>query len=168
MRQIILNLAVSLDGFIAGPRGEYDWCLTDDDYGMTAFLESVDSLLIGRKSYEIVLEYGPPYPEKTNFVFSRTLKNSPFKNVVIVPDDVALFAGSLKKQSGKNIWLFGGGEIIQELYDHDLIDEWVLSIHPVLLGDGIPLIKKGSRKNLKLKNSIRYPSGLIQCTYQKQ
>ena len=167
MRILILNLAVSLDGFIAGPNGEYDWCFTDADYGMTEFMESIDSLLIGRKSYEIIIKYGPPYPGKKNFVFSRTLKNSPYENVVIVQNDPAGFADELKKQDGKNIWLFGGGDIIQELYDHDLIDEWVLSIHPVLLGKGIPLIKRENRKNLKLKNSISWPSGLLQCTYSK-
>lgn len=166
MRKIVLNLAVSLDGFIAGPNGEYDWCLTDADYGMTEFLASTDTVLMGRKSYDIFAEYGEPYADKKIFVFSRTLKETPYKNVVIVKDDVAGTARSLRQEPGKDIWLYGGNEIIQQLYDQDLIDEWVLSIHPVLLGEGIPLIKKG-RRNLKLVNTVPWPSGLVQCTYQR-
>lgn len=168
MRKIVLNLAVSLDGFIAGPNGEYDWCLTDADYGMTEFLASTDTVLMGRKSYEIFAAYGDTFPDKKIFVFSRTLKSSPYENVVFVADDVTGTTKALKQQKeGKNIWLYGGNEIIQQLCDQELIDEWVLSIHPVLLGDGIPLLKKGPRKNLKLVNTVPWPSGLVQCSYQR-
>lgn len=166
MRKVILNLAVSLDGYIAGPNGEYDWCLTDNDYGMTDFLSSVDAILMGRKSYEIVVSYSAPYPDKKVFVVSNTLKSSPFKNVVIQPDDVGGFVKALKQSDGKNIWLFGGGQLIETLYDLDLIDHWVLSIHPVVLGSGIPLVNSRKRLNLQLQDTVSYPSGLVQCTYQ--
>lgn len=168
MRKIILNLAVSLDGYIAGPKGEYDWCLTDDDYGMTSFLESVDTLLIGRKTFDLLIEYGDPYPDKTNYVFSTRLKNSDYKNVTIVNEDIISFADKLRKQDGKNIWLFGGAQIAYPLYDQNMIDQMVLSVHPVLLGGGIPLFRPGYRRNLKLTDCTRYPSGLVQLTYSKE
>lgn len=166
MGKIILNLAVTLDGYIAGPNGEYDWCLTDADYGMTNFLKSVDCLLMGRKTYDLVLQYGPPYPEKTIYVFSRTLKKPDFDNVVIVDKNIPSFIYSLKRTSQKNSWLFGGAEIIYLLSNHGLIDEMVLSVHPVLLGNGIPLFKNEVRRNLMLTDLTQYPSGLVQLTYQ--
>ncbi|MBA4053794.1 MAG: dihydrofolate reductase [Marivirga sp.] len=168
MRKIILNLAVSLDGYIAGPNGEYDWCLTDADYGMTDFLSSVDATLMGGKSYRLLLEYGPPYPEFINYVFTRTEKSSPYTNVELLSNDIPSFVTKLKKKDGKNIWLFGGAEIIHILRTHDLIDELILSVHPVLLGDGLSLFKKlKARKQFKLVDSITYPSGLVQITYKK-
>ncbi len=76
MRKVILNLAVSLDGFIEGPNGEFDWCFADQDYGMINFMNRIDSIYIGRKSYELVLQMEKnPYPDKLKYVFSRTLKN---------------------------------------------------------------------------------------------
>jgi dihydrofolate reductase len=168
MRKVVLNLAVTLDGYIAGPNGEYDWCLTDDDYGMTDFLKSVDATLMGGKSYRLIVEYGPPYPEFTNYVFSRTETQTSFPNVQFVQDDIPEFVQSLKHQKGKNIWLFGGSEIIHPLIQQDLVDEMMLSIHPVLLGDGVPLFKKlDERKSLRLSDSITYPSGLVQLIYKK-
>ena len=87
--KIVLNFAVYPDGFIAGPNGEYDWCFTDADYGMTDFLKSIDSTLMGGKSYRLVAEYGPPYPEFTNYVFTRTEKELPYLNVRLVSDDIS-------------------------------------------------------------------------------
>lgn len=168
MRKIILNLAVSLDGFIAGPNGEYDWCLTDHDYGMTDFLNSVDATLMGRKTYEVVLPYGHPYPTLTNYVFSNTLKTSEFPNVVFVTEDISPFVKKIKDKPGKNIWLYGGGEIIDALMQDNLVDEFVLSVHPLLLGSGIALFKKQDHRiHFKLKDSIKYPSGLVQLIYTK-
>lgn len=168
MRKIILNLAVSLDGYIAGPNGEYDWCLTDNDYGITNFLKTVDATIMGRKTYELILQFGPPYPELTNYVFSRSSKTSDYQNVVFVNDDIPLFAEKIKKESGKNIWLYGGAEIIDPLLNVNLVDELVLSVHPILLGDGIPLFKKQNhRTSFKLSDVIKYPSGLVQMIYNK-
>jgi dihydrofolate reductase len=168
MRKVVLNLAVSLDGYIAGPNGEYDWCFTDDDYGMTEFLNSVDATLMGGKSYRIVTKYGPPYPEFTNYVFTRTEKETPYQNVVLTSEDIPDFVRSLKTKKGKNIWLFGGSEIIHPLLQEDLVDEMMLAIHPILLGRGIPMFKNlDERKTLQLSDSITYPSGLVQLIYKK-
>lgn len=168
MRKIILNLAITLDGFIAGPNGEYDWCFTDADYGMADFLDSVDTTLIGGKSYRLLQQYGPPYPEFTNYVFTRTEKDNPYLNVKLVSEDIPTFAKRLKKEKGKNIWLFGGAEIAQSLLEADLIDELMLSVHPILLGNGLPLFRKtNDRKEFILLQSIPYPTGLVQLIYKK-
>jgi len=168
MRKIILNLAVTLDGFIAGPNGEYDWCYTDADYGMTDFLNSIDTTIMGGKSYRLLLQYGPPYPEFTNYVFTRTEKNNPYSNVVLVSEDIPSFVTQLKQERGKNIWLFGGAEITHSLRECDLIDTLMLSIHPILIGDGLPLFRKlNDRKNFTLADIISYPTGLVQLVYKK-
>jgi len=168
MRNVVLNLAVTLDGYIAGPNGEYDWCFTDADYGMTNFLKSVDATVMGGKSYRLMIHYGPPYPEFTNYVFSRTEKETPFKNVVFVPDNIPTFVKHLKQKSGKNIWLFGGSEIIHPLLQENLVDEMILSVHPILLGGGLPLFKKlAERKIFQLADTITYPTGLVQLIYKK-
>jgi dihydrofolate reductase len=168
MRKLVLNLAVSLDGYIAGPNGEYDWCFTDDDYGMTDFLKSVDATIMGGKSYRLVAEYGQPYPEFTNYVFTRTSGESPYNNVVFVSEDIPGFVRSLKQQKGKNIWLFGGGEIIHPLIQENLVDELMLAIHPILLGAGLPLFKNlDERKKLRLSDTITYPTGLVQLIYKQ-
>ena len=169
MRKIVLNLAISLDGFIAGPNGEYDWCFTDADYGMTEFMKSVDSTIMGGKSYRLLLDYGSPYPDLTNYVVTRTERENPYPNVVFVQENVSSFVEDLKSKNGKNIWLFGGAEITQLLLEHDLVDVLMLAVHPIVLGDGIRLFGKSiSRKNFELADSIRYPSGLVQLIYNKK
>jgi dihydrofolate reductase len=168
MRKLVLNVAVSLDGLIAGPNGEYDWCLTDDDYGMTDFLKSIDATIMGGKSYRLMKEYGPLYPEFTNYVFTNTEKTTPYENIVFVAEDIPEFVRSLKIKRGKNIWLFGGSEIIQPLIQHDLVDEMILAIHPLLLGGGRPLFKElDERKTFRLSDTITYPTGLVQLIYKK-
>jgi dihydrofolate reductase len=168
MRKIILNLAVSLDGFIAGPNGEYDWCLTDADYGMTEFLQSVDCTLMGRKTFDLLAEFGDPFKHLIHHVFSKTIRESGISNVRLVSDDLLAYTKNLTRQPGKNIWLFGGSEIIDLLLQENLVDEFILSVHPVLLGDGIPLFKRrDERKGLKLIDAKPYPSGLVQLIYSK-
>ena len=168
MRKLVLNLAVSLDGYIAGPNGEYDWCFTDDDYGMTDFLKSVDATIMGGKSYRVVAEYGQPYPDLTNYVFTRRSGESPYNNIVFVSEDIPDFVRALKQKKGKNIWLFGGSEIIHPLMEENLVDELMLAIHPVLLGAGLPLFRHfDERKALRLSDTITYPSGLVQLIYKQ-
>ncbi|WP_374948931.1 dihydrofolate reductase family protein [Mucilaginibacter sp.] len=168
MRKIILNLAVSLDGFIEGPNGEYDWCLTDQDYGMGDFLENVDTIFIGRKSYDMISADTSMLPVEKIYVFSDTLADeSRNPNVQLVPS--AKFnevVNDVINQPGKNIWLFGGAQIVSELLNKGLINTLVLSIHPIILGDGKPLFKNiTERVELILLDQQAYPSGLLQATY---
>ena len=167
MRNIILNVAVTLDGCIAGPNGEYDWCFTDQDYGLKEFTSRVDATLMGRKTFEVLLHEGQEtFSGMRNYVFSKTLSPSSNKLVTIVSEDVPFFVSKLKNEDGKGVWLFGGGELIQTFLEGDLIDEMILSIHPIILGNGIPLFPKSNkRREYKMTECKTYPTGLVQVAY---
>lgn len=169
MRKIILGLAVSLDGFIEGPNGEYDWCFTDQDYGMTEFYKRIDSLFIGRRSYELLLTLGddamPGFPKLKEYVFSTTMKDAK-PGVIIINDDIKKNIEKIKHEPGKDIWLFGGASLTSSLLNLDLVDEMSLAIHPIILGSGKPLfsdIKK--RIPLNLIDTKTYSSGLVTMVY---
>lgn len=166
MRKLILNLALSLDGFIEGPRGEYDWCFTDLDYGMTRFLSHIDAIFFGRKSFELVSPMGPnAYPGLTRYVFSKTLESA--EGAIIICDEPKRNVERIKRMKGKDIWLFGGAELTNSLMELDLVDELQLCVHPIILGDGKPLFKSSDqRKNLKLISAKTYPTGLVQLFYR--
>jgi dihydrofolate reductase len=166
MRKVILNLAVTLDGYIEGPNGEYDWCFTDQDYGMSAFHERIDTILMGAQSFKMLIGFGAPYPEYKLVVASSLLDAHNFKNVTVVRDDIGGFVRKLIDEPGKDIWLWGGAKLFQSLLEHKLVHELMLSVHPILLGSGLqlyPALK--NRKVLKLTNSIMYSSGLVQLYY---
>ncbi len=168
MRKVILNLAVSLDGFIEGPRGEYDWCFTDQDYGMTKFLSRVDAVFFGRKSYELVCPMGPnAYPDLTRYVFSRTLTVA--EGSIIIAKDLKRNVDEIKRMKGKDIWLFGGAELTNSLLALDLVEEALLSVHPVVLGGGKPLFSESNKRlKLKLTETKTYSTGLVQLSYKFQ
>jgi len=170
LRRVILNLAVSLDGYIAGPKGEYDWCFVDEDYGMTDFFKTIDATLMGGKTYRQIVSAGERlYPVKTNYVCTRNPDQPNSQNLVFISDHAAEFVQKLKIESGKNIWLCGGSEIIDILLKADLIDEMMLSIHPLILGGGLPLFKNQDRRiSFKLTGCVNYRSGLVQATYERK
>jgi dihydrofolate reductase len=169
MRKIILGLAVSLDSFIEGPNGEYDWCLTDQDYGMSEFFKRIDTVFIGRKSYELTQSMGEAatsgFPKLNSYVFSTTLKEVK-DDAVIVNGDLKTEVNKIKRQPGKDIWLFGGASLLSSFLNEGLIDEYWLSVHPVILGGGKPLFTDVKAKiNLKLAESKTYSSGLVSLKY---
>jgi dihydrofolate reductase len=103
MRKVILNLAVSLDGFIEGPNGEFDWCFVDQDYGMTDFVKQVDAIFFGRKSYELTLQMGSnPYPNMTKYVFSRRLNS--VDRATLINSKVSERVEEIRRQRGMDIW----------------------------------------------------------------
>lgn len=166
MKKILLNVAVSLDGFIEGPNGEYDWCFNDQDYGLTPFFKGLDSIFMGRKSYEVSTKTADVNPWKgiTTYVFSRTMDKSPSDDVKVVRgmDDVQ----SIIDQPGKDIWLFGGAELTTAFLNAGLIDELWLSVHPIVLGAGKPLFQNiDGRKHMKLVESKTYDTGLVSLKY---
>lgn len=167
MKKIKLNVAVSLDGLIEGPNGEYDWCFTDQDYGMKEFLDSVDTVLFGRKSYQLLVkDFSDYYPDKTKYVFSRTINS--FPNAEVFSENMLEEIYRIKNQPGKDIFLFGGAEIITQLLNADLIDEMHLAVHPIILGKGKALFQNIiERKQFSLINSIKYDTGLVQLIYKK-
>jgi len=169
MRKIILQLAVSLDGFIEGPNGEFDWCFTEHDYGMSAFFKRIDSTFMGRKSYELALkmadEIPAGFPKFKEYVFSNTLKQAK-EGVTIIKGDIKKEVEKIRNEKGKDIWLFGGAELISSLINLKLVDEIMLAIHPVVLGAGKPLFKEiKDRTWLTLTDHRIYPDGLVFLTY---
>lgn len=168
MRKIILGLAVSLDRFIEGPNGEYDWCFTDEDYGMTDFMKQIDSIFMGIKSYELAssLEGENPWSGIKTYVFSNTLKQVP-DNMQLVSGDIASEVMKIKHAPGKDIWLFGGASLTSSLLNSGLVDELWLSIHPILLGSGKPLFQGVTgRIKTKLLDTKTYSSGLVSLKYE--
>lgn len=166
MRKVVYNCAVSLDGFIEGPNGEFDWCMTDQDYGMGVFMERIDAVLYGRKSYELVLKMGQPFgKEHEHYVFSTTLTEAA-KNVTLIKDKVSEQVRALKAAPGKDIWLFGGADLAGSLMNEGLVDELSLAVHPIVLGQGKPLFTNvQQRVQYKLEGAKTYDTGLIMVTY---
>lgn len=169
MRKVILGLAVSLDGFIEGPNGEFDWCFTDQDYGMTDFFKNVDTIFIGRKSYEVAQSMGdeamPGFPKLKEYVFSTTLKKVK-EGAVLIKTNIKKEVEKIKAKKGKDIWLFGGASLTSALINLGLVDEVWLSVHPIILGGGKPLFSDiNKRIHLKLVNSKTYSTGLVSLIY---
>lgn len=171
MRKIKLFIAQSLDGFIARADGQVDWLFTDDDYGYHEFYASIDTTLMGRRTYEELAAFGGdfPYPEKTNFVLTRNPELTNNSDVTFISVDAVTFVNKLKAQEGGDIWLIGGGQLNAGLLNAGLIDEMILSVHPIILGEGIPLFAHGTGEaHFQLLGGQVFPSGLVQFTYQYQ
>ena len=168
MRKIILNLAVSLDGFIEGANGEFDWCFVDQDYGMTDFFNRIDTIFIGRKSYELISSMeGRSFPTFKSYVFSNTL-DIDNEEITVIKGDIVPQVIEIKNQKGKDIWLFGGSNLLTDFINFNLVDEMQISIHPILLGQGKPLfLNIEGRKKWVLKNVKTYNTGLVQVFYEK-
>lgn len=170
MRQVVLFIASSLDGYIAKTNGDIDWLFTDQDYGYSDFFALVDTVLMGRRTYEQILAFGEyPYVGTQGFVFSRTCSEERDKNVNFISSDLTNFIEGLKSGTGKDIWLVGGASIIQLCLQHDLIDKFVISIHPVILGDGIPLFRAPLPiRDLNFQHCQSFDTGLLQLTYVRR
>ncbi|GBE29671.1 MAG TPA: dihydrofolate reductase [Bacteroidetes bacterium] len=174
MRNVSLYIATSLDGKIAGKDGELDWLSylpneLKSDYGYKAFMARVDTILMGRKTWDQVLSFGGtyPYPGLKGYVFSREKHKSKIKSVKYLSDDPAQFVNKLKAKSGKTIWLIGGAELVSELLAADLIDEIILTIVPVILGTGIPLFHQHPEQWYDLTKSESFDNGFVQMTYTR-
>jgi dihydrofolate reductase len=159
MRKVIYGGAMSLDGFIAGPNGEYDWIVMDPDIDFAAQMARFDTFLIGRKTFEAMRRMGdaaPPAPGIRNIVFSRTLRPEDCPQATL-SDDAERVVADLRKKPGKDIALFGGGELFRSLLAAGLVDEVGVAVIPVLLGGGIPLLPSpAGRARLRLKTHRVY------------
>ncbi len=174
MRPLIYYAATSLDGFIAGPNDEIDWLFTDGDYGFREFFDSLDTIITGRKTWDISKTFEEiPFKDKDIVVFSRSgceihsrSKENSLDKLGQINDPVDL-TKRLLAMKGSNIWLLGGGDIAGQLANAGLISDLVVSIHPIFIGSGIPLFAGlDKRLRLELLKCEPFPSGLLQITYK--
>lgn len=167
MRRVIFFVATSLDGYIAGPDEEVDWLFHDQDYGFAEFLNSIDTVLMGRKTYDFMVRQGQDsYEGKRNYVFSCSDRDIDTPNVTWVTEEPAPFIRRLREEPGGDIWLVGGGRIFANLLQRGGVDELILAVHPLVLGEGIPLFPGRSlRVDLALRDAKVYDSGLVMLHY---
>lgn len=177
-RKIILDLAITLDGFIEGKNGEVDWCIMDTEMEFTKFLNEIDTILYGRKSYDLWGQYIPQdeasdnekeiwelIHSKEKYVFSKTKKNTD-NQAIFINENILEEVNKLKNKPGKDIWLYGGSSLLKTFINLGLVDEFRLSIHPVILGEGKQLfIDIKQRFNLKMVKTRTFSSGVVQLIY---
>ena len=166
-KRLRYQVAVSLDGFIATPEGGYDWIVGDPTIDFTALVGQFDTAVAGRKTYDLMVSQGQSGMPGIDFVvFSRTLAPMEKPGLRIVGDDPGRVVKALKNGKGKDIWLFGGGELFRTLLDAGVVDTVELAVMPVLLGSGIPVLPPGASAKLVLSDVKRLPeSGIVVLAY---
>lgn len=170
-RKVILYIATSLDGYIAKPNDDLGFLSIvqkeGEDYGYTDFINSVDTVILGRKTYDWVMTQVPesPHADKNSYVITRTSRPGIGKTT-FYSGDLATLILKLKNEKGENIFIDGGAEIVNELLKHNLIDEFIISVIPVLVGNGTKLFNDGRpEQKLVLVKSKTFDTGLIQLHY---
>jgi dihydrofolate reductase len=173
-RKIIVNAGTSADGFIARPDGDIDWLTSRPKpagfYDMAAFTASIDTKVLGRKTYEKSLALGAKFDGRTKtYVFSTHPPATAVPGVEFVSEPVPSFAQRLRTAPGRNIWMMGGGSVIASFLDAGAIDELIICVAPVLIGEGVPLIAARHRHiPLKLLSSRQFDDGVVQLHYEVQ
>lgn len=175
MRKVTFGGANSFDNYFARKDDSVDWLIWTDEVStiMAEFWKSIDTVVMGRKTYEAALRMGVgggAFPGMKNYVFSRTMKQSPkkkVKNLEIISEDAAEFVRKLKAEEGKDICVMGGGLLAKSLFEADLIDEIGFNIHPVLLGSGIPIFHEMDHQiDLELLECRGLKNGCVMVTYR--
>lgn len=178
MKKVILDLAVTLDGFIEGPNGEIDWCIMDDDMDFDGFLSGIDTIFYGRVSYDAWGNFQPDAQadqlelnlwkevhSKDKFVFSSQIRED--ERATFIHSDIVEKVGEIKSRDGKDIWLYGGASLIQTFIQLDLVDIYRISVHPTVLGSGKPLFEDlQNRIELRLLKTNVFKSGVVQLIYE--
>ena len=171
-RKIIVHIATSADGYIARPDGNIDW-LTNRPaprgfYGLPKFTQTVDAKIVGRKTFDLSVKLGAHFSARdVHYVFSRQPAPRPLPaGVRFVTQSIGDFAKEMRAEAGKNIWMMGGGEIIASFLDEGAIDEFVISVVPTFIGEGIPLIApRHLEVPLRLRSTKKFPDGVVQLHY---
>ena len=171
-RKVIVHIGTSADGYIARTDGDLEWLTSrpkpEGFYGMSAFMKSIDTKLLGRKTYDMSLRMGAKFDSKSRtIVFSRHAPPADAPSgVEFVSGAIGPFVSRLREQPGKDIWLMGGGEIIASFLAAQAIDEFVISVVPIFIGDGIPLIaRRHLHVPLSLRSTERFEDGVVQLRY---
>lgn len=173
MRPLLLYVALSLDGYIAGRNDELSWLPPlnpENDFGHAEFMKIIDACLMGRRTFDVVEAMNEPTlnPGTINYVFTTRPGTSRYENVRFVTDDPVAFTAQLKQQAGKGIWLEGGGALARPLLEAGLVDELRLFFIPKLLGDGIPLFQKmNGPADWNLLEAKAHPGGVVEVRYGK-
>ena len=173
-RKVIVHIATSADGYIARTDGDLEWLTARPApagfYGIDAFMQSIDTKVLGRKTYDASLRMGAKFDSKRTIVFSRHPRPKDAPPAVEFTDEaIGVFVKRLRKSQGKDIWLMGGGEIIASFLDAQAIDEFVIGVVPIFIGDGIPLIaRRHLHVPLSLRSAERFEDGLVQLSYAVQ
>lgn len=169
MRRIRYQVACSLDGYIAGPNDEADWIVAEPEIDFNELFDQFDTLLMGRRTYEQTMKLTDGFWGKRVVVFSRSLRHDEHPNITIVSDDIEERLRALRAEPGKDIWLFGGGELFRSLLELGYVDTVEPAIIPVLVGGGRPFLASPAvRKKLSLTAQRVYPSGIVWLEYTIQ
>jgi len=171
VRRVQYRVAASLDGFIAGPNGEIDWIVQDPSVDFASVYSGYDTVLLGRRTYELTRQPGaPPWPAGWRiYVFSRSLNPADHPGVTVVNSDAGNTVARLRAEQGKDVWLFGGGELFASLVSEGQVDAIELAVMPVLLGQGVPLLGGAApRLHLKLTHSASSTAGVVNLHYELQ
>jgi len=164
---------MSLDGYIAKPNDDLQWLnrfeATDEDYGYAEYYSSIDAIIMGSRSYQIIKHLGEwPYKDKPCYVMSHQLKSLDSPHTHLISGNIAAVIAKLKSANYRKIWLLGGGKLVAAFHQADMIDEYIISIIPVILGNGIPLFPTPlNEKPLKLVEAKSYSTGVVQLQYTK-
>jgi dihydrofolate reductase len=166
MRKIVAGFAISLDGYIEGPNGEYDWIVMAKEFDFAAHMKRFDAFFFGRKSYEKLLQYGDvTFPGIQNYVFSNSITSTD-GNFTLLKGDIRAIVAEIKGQRGKDIAVYGGASLLSSLLDLNLVDELNMSVIPVLLGQGKRMLEPlKERIQLTLTGSRKFSNGTTQLTY---
>lgn len=172
MLEIVYYVASSLDGYIAPPDGSLDWLApfegTGEDFGYASFYDSVDAVLVGSRTYEQALEFAQwPYPGKPTWVFSQRNLRAARSDVTVTAGTPLDVATDLESLGQRRAWLVGGGALAGSFQSVGLVNEYIVSVIPVVLGSGVGLLGgRGSLDQLRLIDTKRYPDGVLQCRYR--
>jgi dihydrofolate reductase len=167
VRKLRYSVATSLDGFIAGPRGEYDWITPDPSFDFQAMFRGFDTMLIGRRTYEVMQARGQSAQSMglKAIVVSTTLDPEANPGVAIIRDNLVEQVAALKAKPGKDIWLCGGAMLFRALVDANLVDSVELAVMPILLGTGVNVIPEGRRVPLRLEKTDPFANGMLWLKY---
>jgi dihydrofolate reductase len=167
MRKIVAGFAMSLDGYIEGAHGEYDWIIMDKDFDFAGHMKRFDTFFFGKKSYDKLKQAGNvSFPGIKNYVFSNSLDTAD-KDFTLLRGDIHKLVMDIKEQHGKDIAVYGGAHLLSSLLDLNLIDELIMSVIPVVLGEGRPMVNTlKQRAYLTLVDTKKFSSGTVQLIYQ--